>query len=152
MNTSLSIPTDNIYKFICIFGLALVIAGILSFATTYSTSLDKKIKYSEEKIILESKENRSKADSDLLSLNTKLLNLTIENERFVEKAISAFFGVGFMTSIAGAIFWYYRIQKRDDRISSLQEKKLMLEIEALCREIKVDTENKEIDIFECRNI
>jgi hypothetical protein len=75
MTPSVPIPTDNIYKFTCLFGLALIVVSIFSFASMYTSFLDRKVKYMEIIIPLEAKEQRSKADDDLLELNRKLIDI-----------------------------------------------------------------------------
>lgn len=75
MNPSLPIPTDNIYKFGCIFGLALIIVSAFSYVTMYTTTLDRKVRYSEVIIPLEGKSPRSKVEDDILVMNKKLLDV-----------------------------------------------------------------------------
>jgi len=71
MTPSLPIPTDNIYKFACLFGLALIMASIFSYVSIYSSSLDRKVKHMEVIIPLEANSQRSKADNDLIELNKR---------------------------------------------------------------------------------
>jgi hypothetical protein len=131
MTPSLPIATDNIYKFTCLFGLALIIAGVLSFVSLYSTSLEQSVKYSEIVIQLEAKEQRNKAENDLLELNRKLLSVTGENRLAGFKFVTFFIGVGFSLSLVGAYLWYQKIQIRDDKLAKLQIEKIELEISKL---------------------
>lgn len=135
MTPSLSVATDNIYKFICLFGLALIISSIFAFVSTYTTSLDRKIKYSETIIPLEVKAQRSKAEDDLLAMNKKLIGVTKSNENFAGGIILLVLVVGISLSAFGAQMWYNMIQKRDDRLATLQLEKLELEIEKLRSEL-----------------
>ncbi len=42
MTPSLAIPTDNIYKFQCVAGPALIIVGFIAFLSAYTVSPDRK--------------------------------------------------------------------------------------------------------------
>jgi hypothetical protein len=134
MNPSLPIPTDNIYKFVCLFGLVLVISSIYAYVATYTTSLDRKIKYLEVVIPLEAKSQRSKSEEDLLALNRKLVEVTQSNQKSATKMTSAVLGAGLALSLIGAVKWYVKIQIRDDKLAQLQIEKLQAEIEKLKRD------------------
>lgn len=131
MTPSLSIATDNIYKFTCLFGLALIIAAIFSFVSMYSTSLDRKVKYMEVIILLEAKEQRNKADEDLLEMNKKLLEVAKSNDKTGNTFASAVLGIGIVLSAYGALLWHRNIQLRDDKLAQLQIEKLELEVSKL---------------------
>lgn len=139
MSPSLPVPTDNVYKFACIFGLALIIVGVFSFSTIYTSSLDRKVGYGLTVIALEAKEKRSKEEEDLLALNKKLLEVTRENEKTANTALSAIVGVALAISGLGAKGWYFKVQKRDDRIAELQLAKLEHEVTKLAAEIAATT-------------
>jgi hypothetical protein len=131
MTPSLSISTDNIYKFSCLFGLALIISSIFAFVSIYTSSLDRKIRYSETVIPLDAKEHRSKSEDDLLALNKKLIEVTKSNEHTTEIVLAVFLGIGISLSIYGGHSWYHKIQYRDDRLAALQLEKLEVEIAKL---------------------
>jgi len=135
MTPSLSVATDNIYKFACLFGLALIISSMFAFVSTYTASLDRKIKYSETIIPLEAKVQRTKAEDELLAMNKKLIEVTKSNEDAAGIIIIVSLVLGISLSIAGAQMWYSTIQKRDDRLAALQQEKLELEIEKLRSEL-----------------
>ena len=40
MNTTLPTATDNVYKFACVFGLALIVTAVLSITSAYNYLLD----------------------------------------------------------------------------------------------------------------
>lgn len=131
MNTSLPIPTDNIYKFSCLFGLALIISSLFAFVAMYSSSLDRKIKYAEIVIPLEAKTPRTKTEDDILEMNRKLIEVTRSNETFWNQAIGCAMGLGTALCILGAWEWLRKIQPRDDRLAALQVEKLEAEIAKL---------------------
>jgi len=135
MTPALPIPTDNIYKFACLFGLALIISSVFAFVSIYTNSLDQKVKYSETIISLEAKDQRSKAESDLLEMTKKLVEVTKSNEKSANSFIGAGVAIGILLSAFGALMWYQTIQKRDDRLAALQIEKLEVEIAKLRSEL-----------------
>lgn len=135
MKPNISVPTDNIYKFCCLFGLAIIISSIFSFVAIYTSTLDSKIKYANTVINLQTKENRSKSEDELLKLNKKLIDVAKSNEETANTFISITMSVGILLSIFGAEKWYRVIQKRDDKISELQVKKLELEIKSIAKQV-----------------
>lgn len=134
MIPNLPIATDNIYKFACLFGLALIIASILSFVSVYSSTLDRKVQLSEAIIPLEAKEALTKAEQETLALNRKLIEVAKGNERIAHIAIGSTLAVGLMLSIYGAHRWRRKIQARDDLLARLQIEKLRAEIAKLALE------------------
>lgn len=131
MLPSLPTPTDNIYKFSCLFGLALIVSAIFSFVTSYGSSLDRKIKYSEMAIVLEAKQGRTKAEDELLAMHKKLIEVTQENEKTANFAIGAVMVIGLGLSLFGAAKWHQVIQARDDQMAQLQLRKLQAEVDRL---------------------
>lgn len=135
MTPSLPIPTDNIYKFSCIFGLALIVASIFSYVSIYVSSLDRKAKYMEVIIPLEDKAERSKAENNLLELNNKLIEIVKSNEKTAADVLGSVIGIGIVLSAYGAWNWRQKIQTRDDKIAELQIDKLKAEVDKLRAEI-----------------
>lgn len=131
MTPSLIIPNDNIYKFACLFGLALIIVSIFAFVSVYTSSLDKIVKYSETITYLEAKAEPSKIDLDVVKMNRDLIALTNKNKDAGILASALPAGLGIFLSFYGAIKWYNVIQPRDDKIVSLQIAKLEAEIAKL---------------------
>lgn len=131
MQPSVPVPTDNIYKFACLFGLALIVSAIFSYVSAYSSSLDRKIKYSEIVIPLEAKTERTKAEEQLLALNKKLIEVTRANENTAYGVLFVILTAGVALSIIGAANWFRVIQSRDDRLAELQIRKLAAEVAKL---------------------
>ena len=131
MQPSVPIPTDNIYKFACLFGLALIVSAIFSFVASYSSSLDRKVRYMEIVIPLEAKTEKSKTEEDQLAMNRKLISVTKENEQAATVAISAVLVAGLLLSLYGATKWHQIVQKRDDQLAELQLRKLAAEVARL---------------------
>jgi uncharacterized membrane protein YiaA len=131
MQPSLPIPTDNIYKFSCLFGLALIISSIFYFVAAYNTSLDRTVKYFVIITSLEAKSEKTKTEEELLSMNKRLLTITVANEKLASESIGVIFVIGFCISFYGAMQWWRIIQKRDDQLAELQLEKLSIEIAKL---------------------
>ncbi len=138
MQPSIPVPTDNIYKFACLFGLALIVSAIFSYVNTYSSSLDRKIRYSEVVIPLEAKSERTKAEEQLLALNKKLLEVTRANENTTYGALFVVLASGVLLSIVGAARWSQVVQSRDDRLAELQIRKLAAEVAKLEADARVE--------------
>lgn len=125
------IPTDNIYKFSCLFGLVLIVSAIFSFVSSYSSALDRKVRYSEATIQLQAKPERTKAEEDLLAMHKKLIAVTRDNEETANWAIAVVFTIGVLLSGYGALRWHQVVQKRDDQAAELQLRKLAAEVARL---------------------
>ena len=131
MTPNIAPPTDNIYKFACLFGLALVVSSIFAFVSIYSSSLERKVKYSEVVIPLEAKAQRSKMEESMLSMNKKLIEVTRSNEQFANALIGVVLLIGAALSWHGASNWHKKIQARDDMHAMLLLEKLRAEIDKL---------------------
>jgi transketolase C-terminal domain/subunit len=131
MNPSLVIPTDNIAKFFCLFGLALVVVSVYAFVSTYTATLADKVRYSEAIIMLEAKTPLAKAEENVLKLNKRLLEVTIKNGEVANIAVGLLGGAGISISFLGLLTWYRRVQQRDDELAKLQIEKLKMEIAKL---------------------
>ena len=135
MTPSLPVPTDNIYKFMCLFGLTLIVVAIFSYVSTYTASLDRKVKYIEVIIPLEAKGDLSKTEEKTLELNKRLLEVTTSNQNNAENTTFWVFVIGSLISLYGGWQWRYKIQTRDDKLAQLQMEKLALEVQKLRTEI-----------------
>lgn len=131
MTPSLSVPTDNIYKFASLFGLALIIASVLSFVSVYSFTLSEKVKISETINTMEAKTGGSKTDEDALKRSKRLLEVHSANEKHANNVITVVIALGIASSIWGFSCWKSRVQGRDDRLVELQIKRLELEVAQL---------------------
>lgn len=128
MQPSLPVPTDNIYKFSCLFGLVLIVSAVIAIASVYSSSLDRKIVYVQAVIALDSKAERTKQEEESLKLNRLLIDVTKKNEDYVNIWLGVVIGFGLCLSGFGALQWHRTIQRRDDQLAELQIQKLQAEI------------------------
>lgn len=128
MQPSLPVPTDNIYKFSCLFGLVLIVSAVIAFASIYSSSLERKIVYVQAVIALESKAERTKQEEENLKLNRLLIDVTKQNEDLSNICLGVVIAFGLLLSGYGARQWHRTIQRRDDQLAELQIQKLQAEI------------------------
>ena len=105
MFPNLSIATDNIYKFACLFGLAIILASIFSTVSVYNYTLDRQIALSETIISIEAKKERTKTEIDKLELSKQLLKISSTNQKVSSRIIGVALGLGIVFSIYGAWNW-----------------------------------------------
>jgi len=115
-----------------------IIVSIFSFVSIHTATLDQAVKYSEVVIMLGAKEQRSKADDDLLEMYNMLLKVTTADARHGNTVANAALGTGIALSLFGAFYWYTKIQLRDDKLAQLQMEKLEAEIAKLRAETPPD--------------
>jgi hypothetical protein len=97
----------------------------------YTATLERKVEYSQAIISLEEKAQRSKAEDELLEMTRQLRDVTTKNGNFGNTVVSAALGAGIALSLIGALYWYKKIQLRDDKLAQLQIEKLEAEIAKL---------------------
>lgn len=131
MTPSLSVPTDNIYKFASLFGLALIIASLLSLVAVYTSTLSEKIRLADAISVLETIEKRSPEQEVRLAIRQKELSVRQSNESTASIVLLVIFGLGLGCSFWGFDQWKSLVQTRDDQIAELQRRKLELEVHAL---------------------
>lgn len=131
MTPSLSVPTDNIYKFASLFGLALIVVSMLGFIAQYTSALESKTRYAQAIALHSTKDPRSKFDDEMIALNTRLLEVTRSNERMASWFVGGVAGIGVVVGLWGLGRWNNTVQKRDDQIADLQLRKLKTEVEML---------------------
>lgn len=135
MAPSIPIPTDNIYKFCCLFGLALIISSVFSFVSIYNASLDRKVQLNDAVIELQTKAERTTAEESQLLFKKKLIEIARSNESTGYVAVAILMVLGGLGSWYGATNWYRKIQLRDDKMAELQLAKLEAEVKKLQAEL-----------------
>lgn len=108
-------PTDNLYKFMAIFGLILWVAGVLY---PWSKAYELELELLEVEAQVEAYEAEGKARND------PALNKSIKKIRLMFKASLAYFvfglisvGLGGYLMAVGFKLWYQRVQKPlDERL------------------------------------
>lgn len=130
-------PTDNLYKFTCLFGLALIVSAVVSFVALYTSSLDTKLKYNEVIVEIHAIPEAQRTPIQVARLASKkeLMKLTMDNEDQTRSMLAVLLGAGIMLSAAGASVWYQRVQKQDDQMGAAQLRKVRAEAELLERQV-----------------
>ena len=124
---SIPIPTDNLYKFLALFGLVLLVTVLLG--SLYSTtSTNQKIMTYVEKIesIQAAHETEIKAGS--VAVYEKLINVASKDRKFHTISLSIIGSLGVLMMLTGFHRWYTYYQPKHDQILELTIKKLELEI------------------------
>jgi hypothetical protein len=135
MTPSLPIPTDNIYKFACLFGLVLIVSSIFALVSVYTSSLDRKIHYAEVIIPFKVKPQPTDTEKEYIKLYEQLIEVAKKNEKTASVCVGVVLGIGVILCYVGATKWYRIIQKRDDKLANLQIKKLEAEIARINSEV-----------------
>lgn len=118
-----NLPTDNLYKFLALFGLVLIIFSSYNFNKTISEAYQFEDNLNFKKSIYELESAKKITDS----LSVKKSKLEIDKdyklyERIVEKIPSLFyfhitlFLLGAILSYLGFRYWYIKTQKLNDEI------------------------------------
>jgi hypothetical protein len=128
---SVPLPTDNIYKFTCLLGVAIILAGLAATYGVYNEALSVKARLISEISQLQSEAASSPRHHDELALKNKLLDVTKNNEQMYVWIIGGAMALGVVLIAFGATRWYRIVQVRDDRIAELQLRKLELEVAAM---------------------
>lgn len=131
MTPSLSVPTDNIYKFASLFGLALIVVAAISYMSAYTAALNSNVQYAQAVIAIESKEERTKLEERMLEFNNRLIEVSVSNRSMVTNVMAVVFAIGCFASAWGFTGWVKKIQARDDEVANLQLRKLRAEVEAI---------------------
>lgn len=135
MMPNIPLPTDNLYKFTCLFGLALIVASCVFLPINYDKHLTLKIQYLEKIVELKNKydttEKLSEREKQELKLNEKLLEISSQNEDFSSHILFGILGTGIGLSVIGFGRWYTVTHKQEQRIRVIQLEKLELELREL---------------------
>ena len=119
-----SIPTDNLYKFVAIAGLVMILAGLIIPQLTIR-KVDELVSTTEG--ILKYLENAKEAGRDLphekredmISLirqNIELGRSGIRQWKFESMLASAIIVTGVIFAFLGFLLWYFRVQRHMDKI------------------------------------
>ncbi|MGD8112961.1 hypothetical protein [Vibrio sp. TRT 17S01] len=128
---NVTIPTDNLYKFLTIVGLLLVLAGGYFFNLSTEKYNDEFIQLALKSAELKSITNPSeKQKLELLSVE-KLISIKPSDKRFEQRVFVGMLLSGFIVMLIGFIRWFVFIQPNLDRLLELQVQKLELENENL---------------------
>lgn len=129
MDGKIPIPTDNIYKFLATFGLAIVISSMTLLLISVTST--NKIIWTNASAVYDLESGKDPRKDDKIKLLKKEIEISISNRVFSKWALSAIFIVGALASFEGFRKWAKDIQPIHDAILLMQKEKLALEVAAL---------------------
>jgi hypothetical protein len=135
MTPTIPIPTDHVYKFHALCGLAFLISstiGAVYFTEYFNERIGKNYLKWE---ILNKKGNPSQEEESEKDLLAKSLKVDQSNRKFVPRALSVPAGIGALMMIYGFTAWHRRVQPNQDKLIELQIQKLEREILVLDQEL-----------------
>jgi hypothetical protein len=128
MTPSVPLPTENLYKFVCMLGLALVISCVAAHVVLHGSQLSQKVQLLTEIADLEAVKP---LPEQKLALKRQVLEVIVADEKTYRLALGVILGLGVVMIWAGGTKWYRDVQLRDDEVARLQLEKLTLEVEFL---------------------
>jgi len=120
MNLPMSVPTDNVYKFVAIFGLVMVIAAFWGVITQGSQTNDIVFVSAPEIAALEAAQTSTPSEKVKLEVLKKRLQVAVEDKKTINNYCVVLAVLGTLASFIGFSFWYSKIQKHQDRLLNLQ--------------------------------
>lgn len=131
LSSSANIPTDNIYKFLTLFGLVLVIFGCYIFTSTNDNFNNKYIDSLISKSKLELIKDPNSYELKQIEALEKKIELLVADKPFYIRfsTIITAFGTSFM--VYGFKKWYFDLQPKLDELLDLQLKKAKAEVKEI---------------------
>jgi hypothetical protein len=131
MDNNVPLPTDNIYKFYALFGLALLIFSIWSLLAMNRSSNDAAFNYLTEIHALKQKSSPQPGDNVKLAALERRLEITAEDRSFFTWALAVLSGVAVIGISYGFGKWQNEIQPKQDELMALQIEMARLQVAEL---------------------
>lgn len=128
------IPTDNVYKFYALFGLALLFACVYGFISIYTSNLDSTFEIYQELEILKGEVQPTNAQKIRIEVLERQSELGPKNKDFYINVITIVSSFCVFLMAFGFYQWQYKIQPMQDELVARQLEKLELEIKAIKRQ------------------
>ncbi|HCE4573022.1 hypothetical protein [Vibrio parahaemolyticus] len=143
MQSRISIPTDNIYKFYATFGLVLLISTMALFVFVYSTfQANSHARYVELKVLASMSELTPEQSARKDILEAKEVIDTSDKKTYMD--VIAFLLASSLFLLAfGFNRWHKKIQPLQDEILLKQKEKTELEIKLLNKQINASRIKRE---------
>jgi len=133
MNLLPTVPTDNIYKFYALFGLALFITGVVTMVTLHNSfSEQAALRFVEIEAMKAIVQPTPEQVARLTVLNRQDESASGERN-FYHRLLAYLFAVSIGATIYGFAVWHRKIQPVQSAIAEQQLEKLKLENAALRR-------------------
>lgn len=98
-----SFPTDNMYKFMSIFGLALIISSFFIYEIRSDTLWEKSLKLQEMNFSNKAQEER-------------YINEIIYDIKYISSLVNFQQRAGSVLTVSGFVLWYLKLQRYQDKI------------------------------------
>lgn len=120
MESRIPLPTDNIYKFYALFGLALIVSSMLAIVYLQKTTNDLIFTTVLEYEELAAKEHPSVTESKRKEIIEKKLEIAVADKKYYSYALGGILGLGLVLSWVGFTKWQKEIQPKQDKLLDLQ--------------------------------
>lgn len=112
---SQNLPTDNLYKFMALFGLVIIICSAvfkyMAITNIQATISELRIEQATLKVVVADSSELEIAKAKLLATQEKL----VMSEAYDHRA-TVFLFAGILLSIAGFVLWYMKTQRLLDKL------------------------------------
>lgn len=142
-----NIPTDNLYKFIAISGLAIFLFGLYLFNSTQSELLLEINRLKLEQEILQlSNDDFNKKSLDSLEFNhqAQILQKKVDQLPKTYKGYLTLTFLGFLISIFGFFQWYHKLQIHQNKIVKNEGEKAENQKSVITHQIRFE---QELDLY-----
>jgi hypothetical protein len=140
MQPSIPIPTDNIYKFVALFGLSLFISSGLASVAVHFYFNNILYKRTMESEILKTKADPSEEEKIRKGYLERFVSISMSDRKVFTWMLSGIAGIGVVLMAGGFSLWNTRIQPKQDELLNLQIEKIRREIQVLEKQLeKKDT-------------
>ncbi len=136
MNNRVPIPTDNIYKFYALFGLALFITGSYALQSIHNSYLEVIYETYQEQILLSKIEQPTNEQSTRLEVLEHKRKTNAHNKVDYTKVAGLVIALGMTLMFIGFAVWQLKIQPLQDDLRKKEIEKINLEIDLLKRELE----------------
>lgn len=123
MDSRIPLPTDNIYKFYALFGLALLIASMAAFLYVHKSTNEMAFGAAIEYEELNTKEHPTSIEKKRKELIEKRVEIAIKDRDLYNYTLSALMGVGIFFMVFGFWKWHTVVQPKQDKLFDLQIEK-----------------------------
>lgn len=131
MQSKVPLPTDNIYKFYALFGLALSLALVYAFVNMHQSFNERAYKRYIDLEVLNSYEKLTPVQKATKAILENQKKIDASDKKTLIYAIGGTLGISILLIISGFYQWSSKIQPQQDKIIEMQIKKMALEIKAL---------------------
>lgn len=129
MDSKIPLPTDNIYKFLALFGLVVMVSSMTLLIYTNQTTNQKLWDSAEALYDLDTSKDPHKEER--IKQELKKVEIITSDKTFFRYSLAIVFGIGGLISWKGFWKWHKEIQPLHDEMLLLQKEKLQLEVDAL---------------------